>query len=86
MNKTTALESLKAMGTAQNQKVYGRHGVTGKMYGVSYANLGKLKKEIKMNHGLAVSLWSTGNARCSGSGHDDRRSAGSRQQFVGCLG
>jgi hypothetical protein len=34
---------LKLMGTAQNRKVYARHGVTRDMYGVSFAHLGKLK-------------------------------------------
>jgi len=55
------LKELKAMGTAQNRKVYARHGIGTEMYGVSYANLTKLKKKIKCDHDLAVSLWATGN-------------------------
>lgn len=55
------MRELKALGTAQNRKVYGRHGVTGQMYGVSYANLDKLRKKLKTNHELAVELWATGN-------------------------
>jgi 3-methyladenine DNA glycosylase AlkD len=58
---TTILEELEALGTEQNRKVYRRHGVTGDIYGVSYANLGKLKKRIKVNHDLALALWASGN-------------------------
>jgi 3-methyladenine DNA glycosylase AlkD len=61
MNYSETMRELKAMGTAQNRKVYGRHGVSGKMYGVSYANLGKLTKKIKTDHALAEKLWATGN-------------------------
>ena len=61
MKKTEVLKSLKSMGTAQNRKVYGRHGVTGAMFGVSYANLGKLKRQIKVDQALALQLWSSGN-------------------------
>jgi hypothetical protein len=35
------MKELKASGTAQNRKVYRRHGVVGEMFGVSYAALGK---------------------------------------------
>jgi 3-methyladenine DNA glycosylase AlkD len=61
MKKTEALKQLAALGTAQNRKAYGRHGVQGKIYGVSYANLGKLQKAIKVDHALAESLWNSGN-------------------------
>ena len=61
MNAKQVLGKLKAMGTAQNRKVYGRHGVTGPMFGVSYANLGKLAKQLKTDHALAVELWDSGN-------------------------
>lgn len=61
MTKTQALKALKAAGTAQTRKIYGRHGVTDPMYGVSYAAFGKLKKQIGVNHALAESLWATGN-------------------------
>lgn len=60
MNAKQALAELKKMGTAQNRKIYARHGVTGPMFGVSYANLEKLKKQIKINHEVAVELWETG--------------------------
>ncbi|UCH84087.1 MAG: DNA alkylation repair protein [Candidatus Latescibacterota bacterium] len=61
MNYKEVMAELEAMGTEQNRKVYGRHGVSGKMYGVSYANLGKLKKKIKTDHALAERLWASGN-------------------------
>ena len=54
------LKELKKLGTAQNRKIYGRHGVVDEQYGVSYANLGKLKKKIKINHPMALELWETG--------------------------
>jgi 3-methyladenine DNA glycosylase AlkD len=60
MNTKEALRELESLGTAQNRKVYGRHGVTGKAYGVSYANLGVLKKRIKTDHALAQGLWKSG--------------------------
>jgi hypothetical protein len=55
------MRELKAMGTEQNRKVYARHGVHGKMFGVSYANLGKLRKRIKVDQELAEQLWASGN-------------------------
>lgn len=61
MDAKQALKALEAAGTAQNRKVYGRHGVKGPMFGVSYAELGKLKKRIGTDHGLALELWKSGN-------------------------
>ena len=55
------LVELEALGTAQNRKVYPRHGVKGPMFGVSYANLGKLAKRLRLDPRLAVDLWSSGN-------------------------
>jgi hypothetical protein len=55
------MKELKRMGTAQNRKVYGRHGVGEKMFGVSFANLNMLSKKIKTDHDLAVKLWESGN-------------------------
>ncbi len=55
------MAALKAAGTEQNRKVYRRHGVRGKMFGVSYAELGKLKKKIKTDQELAEKLWASGN-------------------------
>ena len=61
MTETEALAKLKALGTAQNRKVYRRHGVGENQYGVSFGNLKKLKKEINTDHALAQQLWATGN-------------------------
>ena len=61
MTYRDVIKQLKELGTAQNRKIYGRHGYTGKMYGVSYANLGKLKKKIKVDQALAERLWKSGN-------------------------
>ena len=61
MTSKNTLKQLKAMGTAQNRKVYGRHGIRGDLYGVSYANLKKLAKEIKIDQALAGELWASGN-------------------------
>jgi 3-methyladenine DNA glycosylase AlkD len=61
MQKAEAMKSLETMGTAQNCKVYARHGVQGPMFGVSFANLNLLKKRIKTDHELALALWETGN-------------------------
>lgn len=61
MTLSEALAELEALGTEQNRKVYRRHGVGDNQFGVSYANLAKLKKTIKLDHQLARRLWSTGN-------------------------
>jgi 3-methyladenine DNA glycosylase AlkD len=61
MDIKEALKKLEDFGTEQNRKIYKRHGATGEMFGVSYANLGKLAKEIKKDHELARRLWKTGN-------------------------
>ena len=44
MNLQETIQQLEEMGTAQNRKVYARHGVGQTMFGVSYANLNKLAK------------------------------------------
>lgn len=61
MTLETVLKQLEAAGSEQTRKTYGRHGVTGPMYGVSYAEFGKLQKSIKKDHALARQLWETGN-------------------------
>lgn len=61
MNAKQTLKKLQSLGSAQTRKTWGRHGVTGDMYGVKYADLGKLVKEIKVDHGLALELWESGN-------------------------
>lgn len=55
------LAELEAAGTAQNRKVYARHGAAQPMFGVSYKELGRIAKPIKTDHALAVELWRSGN-------------------------
>jgi len=61
MTLKQALAALAGAGTARNRKVYARHGVKGAMFGVSYAELNRLRKAIGQDHELAVALWETGN-------------------------
>jgi 3-methyladenine DNA glycosylase AlkD len=69
MNVQEALDTLKALGTEQNRKIYRRHGAGEDVYGVSFAHLKELKKKIKTDHDLAMALWDSGN-------HDARMLAG----------
>ena len=61
MDLQEAMRQLEEMGTAQNRKVYARHGVRPNMFGVSYANLNKLAKAVRRDHSLALELWTNGN-------------------------
>ena len=44
MTERQALAELRKVGTAQNRKVYARHGVQGPMFGVSFADLARQKR------------------------------------------
>lgn len=61
MNCSAVLAELEQMGTAQNRRTYARHGVPEPMYGVSFANLGLMKKRLKRQQSLAEELWASGN-------------------------
>lgn len=61
MNLQEVMQELEALGTAQNRKIYKRHGASDNMFGVSFANLKLLVKKIKKDHALAKQLWDTGN-------------------------
>ncbi|OGC92841.1 MAG: DNA alkylation repair protein [candidate division Zixibacteria bacterium RBG_16_48_11] len=61
MTYAEAIKQLQSLGTAQNVKVYKRHGMGENLYGVSFADLGKLKKQIKTDQQLAQQLWKSGN-------------------------
>ena len=61
MTYQKVMSELKKLGTAQNRKIYKRHGAGDKLYGVSFANLKNLKKNIKVDHALAKKLWASGN-------------------------
>ncbi|HSH00528.1 MAG TPA: DNA alkylation repair protein, partial [candidate division Zixibacteria bacterium] len=62
MTVDAVMAELQRLGTAQNVKVYRRHGAGDNLFGASFANLNVLKKKIKSNHELAQGLWATGNA------------------------
>ncbi len=55
------VSALKKAGTEQNRKIYPRHGVTAVLYGVSFADLKKLRREVGVDHDAALGLWATGN-------------------------
>jgi len=61
MTLTQTLKELNSLGTAQTRKTYGRHGISGDVYGVKYGDLNKLVKKIGADHALALELWETGN-------------------------
>ncbi len=61
MDFKTAMSELEKAGTAQNVKVYTKHGAGGDMFGVSFANLRTLAKKIKNDQELAEQLWNTAN-------------------------
>lgn len=61
MKLDQVMKELRAAGTAQNRKIYARHGVTSDMFGVSYANLKKLAGKIKTDQEIALGLWDTEN-------------------------
>jgi 3-methyladenine DNA glycosylase AlkD len=60
MTDTEVLAELEALGTEQNRKIYRRHESGDRVFGVSFANLGQLKKKIKTDHKLAQKLWESG--------------------------
>jgi 3-methyladenine DNA glycosylase AlkD len=61
VNLREVMKQMKACGTEQNRKTWRRHGIQGEMFGVSFANLYKFQKQIKVDHELAERLWATGN-------------------------
>lgn len=62
MNFDETMKTLKKLGTPQNVKTYRRFGAGDNVFGVSFGELNKLKKKIKIDHELAVKLWRTENA------------------------
>ncbi|HKY04765.1 MAG TPA: DNA alkylation repair protein [Blastocatellia bacterium] len=61
MTVEDVIKELESLGTEQNRKIFKRHGMGENLYGVSSADLNKLKKRIKVDHELARRLWETGN-------------------------
>ena len=77
MNYRQVMKELKAAGTAQNRKVYARHGISEPMFGVSYADIGRIRKDVlrlpgetrkyaKHAHDTALALWQSGNHEARG--------------------
>jgi 3-methyladenine DNA glycosylase AlkD len=63
----SVMASLEAAGSEQTRKTYRRHGISDNMFGVSYATLGALEKQIRReknparDHAMGLDLWATGN-------------------------
>ncbi len=62
MTLKQAMTALRKMGTAQNRKVYARHGAGENLFGVSFANIGPLAQRIGTDQALAEQLGETGNS------------------------
>jgi 3-methyladenine DNA glycosylase AlkD len=62
MNAEEILTTLKKAGKAQTAAIYQRHGSGNNVFGTLTSEIGKLQKKIKLDHGLAMELWKTGNA------------------------
>ena len=60
-NVDEVMMTLEVAGTAQNRKVYARHGVGPEQFGVSFKELRKLGKQLKGDNSLAADLWATKN-------------------------
>lgn len=56
------MAALEAAGTAQNRKVYQRHGAKPPLFGVSFTEQKKIARRVKGDQPLAEALWETGNA------------------------
>ncbi len=61
MTSAKTKDELKKLGTAPNVKFYAGHGADENTFGVSCADIGKLAKNLRTNHDLAVELWASGN-------------------------
>lgn len=61
MTPERTMAALERAGSAQTRKIYRRHGVNDPLFGVSFAELKRLRKEIGVDHELAQALWETGN-------------------------
>jgi 3-methyladenine DNA glycosylase AlkD len=57
---TELVQTLRSLGKESTAKIYRRHGATGEVLGVSYADLGKLAKKHDGDHALAQLLWKSG--------------------------
>jgi 3-methyladenine DNA glycosylase AlkD len=55
------MKELMVWTSAQNVKVYRKHGAGDDLYGVSFTDLRKLARRIRTDHVLALELWESGN-------------------------
>ncbi len=60
MLASDVLAKLKKLGKKKTAEIYRRHGASGEVWGVSFGDLGALKKQIKTDHNIAQSLWKSG--------------------------
>lgn len=57
------LTELESLGSEQTRKIYRNHGAPADaLFGVSVADLQKIRKRLKTNHELALALYATGNS------------------------
>lgn len=61
LSLSAVMETLEQAGSEQTRKTYRRHGAPEPLFGVSFATLKALLKQIGVDHELALSLWETGN-------------------------
>ena len=61
MTLAETMAALEKAGSEQTRKTYMRHGGVGPMFGVSFATLKTLVKQIRVDQDLALALWGTGN-------------------------
>jgi 3-methyladenine DNA glycosylase AlkD len=61
MTVNETLKQLKALGTAKVRAQNAKSGSGDKQFGVSLGDIRVLAKKIRTDHGLAMSLWDTGN-------------------------
>lgn len=59
-NVESILKTLRAKGKPGTAAIYVKHGVRGATWGVSFADLGQLKRTLDIDHDLALGLWESG--------------------------
>jgi 3-methyladenine DNA glycosylase AlkD len=62
MTAREVLTKLEKLGKPQTAAIYKRHGSGERVFGTLTSELGKLQKQIKLDHALAMELWKSGNA------------------------
>jgi 3-methyladenine DNA glycosylase AlkD len=60
MEVAAALRLLESKGKPATAKIYEKHGVSDRVLGVTYADLGAITKKIGVNHSLALELFASG--------------------------